>query len=304
MTSSRHGRPLRGTGGFTLVEMVIALALAGVVGTLIFQLLSSQGRFAEVQSAREEVQQNARAALDVLSSEIRAAPQGGLRLAEAAAVRLRVPYAWGVLCGGGDRWAVIALPDVLDAAGAFAQIGLRTRDAAGDVTWTFSRAGATVAPVTNDPACAALQDAPSGSPGSAPAGDVWQYRVDGDQFNASTQGAGALVMLTRMVQYDLATSEGYPGLWVRRTVGPPTGSQEQGQGGNRQRQPLAGPVATDGLSFEYFAGTSAVPLTPPLTELLRDQVTRIRITVRMQTSRASRNEIEEASTIVHLRNRL
>jgi len=304
MTQSGSARLPRGVTGFTLVEMVIAMVLAGVVGTLIFQLLNSQGRFAEIQGAREEVQQNARAALDVLSSELRAAPQGGLRMAEAAGVRARVPYAWGVLCGGASGVAVIALPDVLEAAGAHAQIGLRERDAGGNVTWTFSRAGLTITPVTNAPECAALQDAPSGAPGSAPSGDVWQYRVEGGQFNASTQGAGALVMLTRMVEYDVAASEGFPGLWVLRTVGPPSGSQEQGQGGNRQRQPLAGPVAADGLTFEYFVGDAAVPVAPPLTEALRDQVTRIGITVRMRTSRAGRSEMEEASTVVHLRNRL
>jgi prepilin-type N-terminal cleavage/methylation domain-containing protein len=304
MRQSGAVRLPRGGSGFTLVEMVIAMVLAGVVGTLVFQLLNSQGRFAEIQGAREEVQQNARAALDVLSSELRAAPQGGLRMAEATAVRIRVPYAWGVLCGGGDKWAVIALPDVLEAAGAHAQIALRNRDAAGNVTWMFSKAGLIIAPAANDPACAALQDAPSGAPGSAPTGDVWQYRVTGDQFNAGTQGAGALVMLSRMIEYGAATSEGYPGLWVRRTVGPPTGSQEQGQGGDRLRQPLAGPVAANGLTFEYFVGDAALPVAPPLTEALRDQVTRIGITVRMRTSRAGRNEMEEASTVVHLRNRL
>lgn len=63
----------RQPGGFTLVEMLIALALGSLVLLGLFDFLSFQQRAYMVQEWVAEMQQNARAAMDVLTREIRMA---------------------------------------------------------------------------------------------------------------------------------------------------------------------------------------------------------------------------------------
>lgn len=63
----------RQTGGFTLIEMLIALVLGSLVVLGLFDFLSSQQRVYMVQEQVADMQQNARAALDILTREIRMA---------------------------------------------------------------------------------------------------------------------------------------------------------------------------------------------------------------------------------------
>jgi prepilin-type N-terminal cleavage/methylation domain-containing protein len=62
--------------GFSLIELLVALMISGLLATVMFQLMSGQGRFVEIQSAREEVQQNSRAALDLIGNDLRTLPGG------------------------------------------------------------------------------------------------------------------------------------------------------------------------------------------------------------------------------------
>ena len=54
--------------GFTVVELMVAIVLTGILATIMFQLMQGQGRFAGLQDARQEVQQNDRGALDLITS--------------------------------------------------------------------------------------------------------------------------------------------------------------------------------------------------------------------------------------------
>ena len=66
-------RALRGTGGFTLAELLVVVALLGLVMGAIFTL-QRQGQLAYlVGAARVEVQQNARLGLDTMMNDLRAA---------------------------------------------------------------------------------------------------------------------------------------------------------------------------------------------------------------------------------------
>src|SRR5687767_12028100 len=64
-------RPALDRSGFTLIELLVAIVIGSVVVGSLFQMISGQGRFVELQSAREEVQQNGRAAVELIGSELR-----------------------------------------------------------------------------------------------------------------------------------------------------------------------------------------------------------------------------------------
>ena len=63
----------RRSGGFTLVELLVALVISGVLMATVFQILTGQSRAVAVQGAREESQQNVRGALEIVASELRTA---------------------------------------------------------------------------------------------------------------------------------------------------------------------------------------------------------------------------------------
>src|SRR5215213_8679610 len=94
--------PARGRAGFTLIEVLVALVLAVMLGGVIFQVVQGESRFAMVQSAREEVQQNSRGALEIVASELRAAQPAGLVSAYVNSITFLLPRVWGISCGDGD----------------------------------------------------------------------------------------------------------------------------------------------------------------------------------------------------------
>ena len=102
-------RSRRAAAGFTIVELLVGLVLASIFATILFQLVRGQSRFVAIQSAREEVQQNVRGALDIIASELRAVPAGGLMQGDASTIRFLVPRAIGVHCGGGTPNAMTVL---------------------------------------------------------------------------------------------------------------------------------------------------------------------------------------------------
>src|SRR5690606_941020 len=82
------------------------------------ELVGGQARFVEMQSAREEVQQNTRAALELIGSELRALPPGGALVRAADdSITLRTARFWGVVCAiGGATSLDIALPALAGAS--------------------------------------------------------------------------------------------------------------------------------------------------------------------------------------------
>jgi Tfp pilus assembly protein PilW len=82
-----------------LVELMVALVISGILVGIIFQFLLGQTRFARLQGAREEVQQNARVAVDVISSDLRAV--GRMGSLQPTPTRLTFgPLAHGDSCAG------------------------------------------------------------------------------------------------------------------------------------------------------------------------------------------------------------
>ena len=70
----------RKTGGFTLVEMLVALGIGMVVLAAVTTTFISQARFYSAQEQVNEMEQNARGALDLIMRELKMAgynPNGG-----------------------------------------------------------------------------------------------------------------------------------------------------------------------------------------------------------------------------------
>lgn len=95
--------------GVTLVELLITMLIFGILGTALARLMISNSRFVSQQEALLEARQTARAAMNVVLPELRMVSDSGLIAAAPDSIRVRVPYAFGVLCH--DEYAVLAPPD-------------------------------------------------------------------------------------------------------------------------------------------------------------------------------------------------
>ena len=71
-----HYDSFRNLKGFTLVELMIGVALAGIIVAVLFQLLTSQNRTYLIQDDMAEMQQNLRVAIERISRELMTAGLG------------------------------------------------------------------------------------------------------------------------------------------------------------------------------------------------------------------------------------
>ncbi|HET7275749.1 MAG TPA: type II secretion system protein [Longimicrobiaceae bacterium] len=281
--------PVRNDSGFTLIELLIALVISGILAGSIFQVIKGESIFVRMHSAQEEVQQNSRGALELIGSELRAVPPGGLETAEPDGLTVHAPRVWGLVCAAPSGGVItVVLPEVAglnytptSGSGLAAYV---TADSA----WTSASATVTaVGPAATD----------CGGQPVAPGSVARTFSVASMATTAAgtAPAVGDPVYFFDRVSYELATSS-RPGLWIRRKIG--TGSFE----------PLAGPIAEDGLKFIYCCNSvganfsSAAPLTPAE----RDSTTRIAIIVEAE-SHSTVNGIAQTegdTTTVYLRNRL
>lgn len=298
--------------GFSLPELLVAIVIAGILATAIFQFLQGQTRFVTVQSGREEVQQNVRGALDLITGDLRAAPASGLVSAGSNSVEFFLPRAWGVLCpapvGGAysSTQVDVLFPEGLPAelmdislqAGA-SPYGLHFRESAG--VWKPDATGALRAIVLDsDPAPAVPAGTTSCADSLGAQGVVPTYRFTGEGFpTVMSTGAplqpGIPVYFYQTVRYEVSTSSGLPGLWIRRSYGA------------GDPQPLAGPLPDDaGLDFRYFRNLSSAAETTPIADpavLSALERVQVRVTTESRSKEESARQVKRDSMMVYLRNR-
>jgi prepilin-type N-terminal cleavage/methylation domain-containing protein len=119
--------PLRGAGGFTLVEALIALVISGLLASALMSLLIGQSRFYERTDDAIYAQQTLRGAFDFMSSELRMAAPLDLVAAESDSVTLRFDLAKALVCDStaADEAALFRYDSAFNAglAGGLAGVG-------------------------------------------------------------------------------------------------------------------------------------------------------------------------------------
>ncbi|MFQ5890055.1 MAG: PilW family protein [Gemmatimonadota bacterium] len=104
-------------GGFTLVEMLIAIVITGVLGAAVMSLLLSQNRFYGKNDDVIYAQQSLRAAVDLMSAELRMASPGDLLAATPDSVSFRFDVLRAVVCDstGADEATLFVYDSVSNA---------------------------------------------------------------------------------------------------------------------------------------------------------------------------------------------
>jgi hypothetical protein len=125
-------------GGFTLAETLIALVLSSFVIMLVSNAFLQQNRFYSTQTIRTGVQDNVRAATDLLSREIRHTAEDGVLVAGPRTLTIRSPMAIGVVCDRASSTSSDVGSDGGEAALETSAVGgLALRN---DSTWDYQNA--------------------------------------------------------------------------------------------------------------------------------------------------------------------
>ena len=263
--------------GFTMIELIVALVLLGIVSTAIYRVLVNNQRVYMAQTQRIDLSQNIRAANSILSAEFREldAFDGDVTAIGPDSIVIR-----------GMRWlSFICVPPVLTGNNLGNQMIIRGRQV-GDPMWFGSRyinestdslliyldgnqvtrlddyfVPARLAATPGNQQCPAV-GAIAAQPGT-------RIVFDGNfVFGTNIAGAitvGAPVRGFERVKYRLYQPSG-DSLWY---IG--------FQAANQSIQPLVGPVLPNGLTFQYFNAAGAVTA-------VRTQIARIDVTVRARST--------------------
>lgn len=193
--------------GLSLVEVLIAIVLLGIVGAGITRLLQSQMRFFSRSTNSRDARAVTRNALNIVTGEMRMIEPRGIVAATADSITVRVPYATGVHCTA----SIVTFAPVDSLVWAQAvYAGFAYRDTlAGSVT-TYVASGGSSPSAALGTACTLAGMTP------VPGGRVLTLAP---ALPISTQGAP--VLLYQLVTYKFAESTLVPGrtaLW-RRVAG-------------------------------------------------------------------------------------
>lgn len=194
--------------GFTLIELMVALVIAGIIGVALTRLIISQSRFVASQQGMMAARAGARAGFNVIVQELRMVTGGGVLQAHPDSITVSVPFAFGVACiqPPGGTTAVALLPvDSANYASASLS-GYAWRDSTG--TWQFKPGATLSAGVASD--C---------STATPPITVLTNGRIVRISPNVLATKPGSPVYLYQNVRYALAPSVQVPGrtaLW--RTV--------------------------------------------------------------------------------------
>lgn len=295
-------RPALNSRGFTLVELLVALMISGLLIGVIFQLMEGQGRYVSIQSAREEVQQNTRAAVELIGSELRTAPTGdGIEMATPDSIRIRSTRFWMVVCVGTNNGnnATVRMPKMAGASmglnGGTRFVGNVSSDPAPPEWTTPVGVSGIGAPIANPPASCLMGGETTVPP-----------QIEIRTLNFASRPTGP-VSLEQIVPGDVgyvydqvtyrtgASSTG--GDWIQRRLGTASGARNQ---------PLAGPITPGrGLKFTYFAGANEVPAPIP-DAATRATVDRLRMVVETisRNRQGSVRQTKADTVVISLRNRI
>jgi prepilin-type N-terminal cleavage/methylation domain-containing protein len=229
--------------GLSLVEVLIAIVLLGIVGAGITRMLNSQMRFFARSTNARDARSVSRNALNLTRSELRMVEPRGIVAATRDSVTIRMPYMMGLYCAAST--AMFVPTDSLTRATA-QYGGYAYRDTTAGAAYTYVVGNAALA-VGNVTTCTAL-----GLTG-IPSGFV--YVVSPAIASLSTS---APFFLWQTVTYKFANSTLVPGrlaLWR--------------QAGSAAAEEVAVPVDTASRFNFYTTGTTSSTTVPSPLNTMR-----------------------------------
>ena len=257
--------------GFTLVELIVAITISGLVMGSIYNILASNQRFYQAQNQILDVQQNIRAVAQILPGELRGLdPNGGDSVAMSdTAITIKAMRAFSVLCTTPTAADVTARQITIRNA---LTSGYRAIDATRDNALIFGEGNPRL---SNDDRWLLAPIAASASAncadGSAGTRLTLTGMVNGDSLGVKAavgdEGVllGAPLRTFEVVNYRLY-NDGTGTWWL--------GIRTYASGAWSATSPIAGPLrANDGLLLEYRDSNQVLTATTTA-------VRRIRITVR------------------------
>lgn len=204
--------------GLTLIELLISVVVAAIIGAGMISLMLSANRFDELTESQRGARRVSRAAINALTTDLRMVDPGwGIELASASSVTVRIPYAMGVICSSTATTQVIALLPVDSVAFASpGYSGFAVRG--GSVTDVFT--GGTLTESGSWPAaCTTAGVVQIAGTAAAPNARTRAVTITLPGTGVGTpRDVGEAVMLFRRVRYYFGTSgqtglTGRTGLW-------------------------------------------------------------------------------------------
>jgi prepilin-type N-terminal cleavage/methylation domain-containing protein len=277
--------------GFTLIELIVATAIAGIAATVMIVTLTRQQKFFASADAIMETRGELRDAADVLAGDLRGAAVArfGVPVMTDSAVEVFAVIASSIACGkpagvsiglppqklvaGHTLTSILAQPDTGDLALVYA-MPRASPDSAG---WKTHR----IASFTSRSLSTSCPPSTGFTTTGDEAGSANGYNVTLAEAPDTSVNKGAPIVFVRRVRYSLYRSS--DGLWYlgcRRCAATGTGCAAI--------QPVSGPYrayssspGSSGLSFRYF-DESGAPVTAS-----SPSPARIDIVIRGQSSRAA-----------------
>jgi prepilin-type N-terminal cleavage/methylation domain-containing protein len=268
----RHARR-----GFTMIELLVALVLLGLVSAAIYRVLINNQRLYMAQTQRIDLSQNIRAAASILPAEFREldAFDGDITAMSATQLDIRAMRWLSFVCTApglnGIQIAGLTMTVRGGSPGQPMFFGSRPIQVGTDSILVYYDGDQTIrtddyyvpgrlnaAPAQTCPAAGAVP----AQPGTQL---VWDAGFLAGTNKPSAITVGAPVRGFERVTYRLYQPAGDTSWYI--------GLQPAG----KTIQPLIGPVLANGLSFQYFNAAGAVTA-------VRTQVARIDITVRARTA--------------------
>src|SRR5215208_5237685 len=98
--------------GFTLIELMLSLIVAAIIGAALVRIVLGQARFMDQQEAWRAARSVSRSGINRLVSDLRAVEAtNGVAAAVAGGqdLTVRVPYAFGIICSTALNLTVVSL---------------------------------------------------------------------------------------------------------------------------------------------------------------------------------------------------
>jgi prepilin-type N-terminal cleavage/methylation domain-containing protein len=283
--------------GFTLVELLIAIVILGIVSAALYRVLVNNQRIYQAQTQHIDLQENIRAAVTILPADLREidATDGDIKAMSASAITIRAMRYLAIVCsppvlGAGTNgipvilrrspfWGVRGINTATDSLFIYYEGNESSRK---DDNWALAAPTAAVNSVCPDTKPGITVTVNFRNIGAAP-------------LLPNTAGAilnGAPVRGFETVTYQVYQPVGDTSYYIGLQMGA------------NARQPVIGPVLSNGLQFAYYDSTGVVTAD-------RFRVARIDITVRGKTAQPIRtgtgsatltNAVDSVTTSVALRN--